>query len=352
MPFSLISRLNEIPLAVVDVETTGCSSEYGDRVIEVGLVRIERGNVFMTYQRLIDPRRRIGPGITALTGITPAMVAGQPTFSQQMPQLLPLLEGAVIVGHNVRFDLSFLSREFALAGIDLQQHLASPPVLDTVRIARKLFGRGGNSLQNLARRLGIEPSGAHRALADADTTAKLLGLLLEPMGGWSMCLCDVMKAQGGMMNMAPTRPESLLPLELQEALDQRGEVNMEYVDARGVVTTRRIEPRDIRRHGEEFTLVAFCHMRQELRTFKVDRIVRLKRIEADASPGAAFSADVAIGEVSSGNGSPAEAFPLEPGEIRSQPVSGPSGNPVPEVTISPAVRRTAIRRTPRPRRSQ
>lgn len=285
MPLSLIDRLNQIPLAVVDVETTGCSAEYGDRVIEVGLVRIECGRTAITYQRLIDPRRRIGPGITALTGITQGMVMGQPTFAEQVPQLLPLLEGAVIVGHNVRFDLSFLTREFAFAGIDLEQHLGRPPVLDTVRIARKMFGRGGNSLQTLAHRLGLKPSAAHRALADADTTARLLGVMLEPLGGWDLCLCDALKAQGGAMNMAPSRRDNLLPLELQEALDQRGIVNMEYVDARGLVTQRRIEPRDIRRNGDQFTLVAFCYLRNELRTFKVDRIVRLKRVEADPASG-------------------------------------------------------------------
>lgn len=62
---------------------------------------------------------------------------------------------------------------------------------------------------------------------------------------------------------------------------------MEYVDARGLITQRRIEPSDIRRHGDEFTLVAFCYLRNELRTFKVDRIVRLKRVEAEQASGGA-----------------------------------------------------------------
>src|SRR5580658_5037315 len=87
--FSLIRRLREIPLAFVDVETNGCSAAWGDRVIEIGIVRYENGQIAAEYQQLIDPRRLISPQITMLTGITPAMCLGQPTFAQQLPAMLP-----------------------------------------------------------------------------------------------------------------------------------------------------------------------------------------------------------------------------------------------------------------------
>lgn len=279
MSFSLLQPLLEIPLAVVDVETTGASAELGDRVIELGIVRVQAGRIVAEYQQLINPGRRISPGITALTGISTAMVCGQPRFCDQLPAALQLLQGAIIVGHNVRFDLSFLNREYRISGCEIEPTLGSVAVLDTVRIARRRFGRGGNGLQRLAPRLGVVPSAAHRALADAQTTAMVLHRLLEPIGGWNAMLCDVIQAQGGPMGLLPANPrQSVLPLELEEALEQKCAVMMDYLDARSHRTQRTIDPLHIRRVAGELVLIAHCHLRNDRRTFKVERIVGLSRV--------------------------------------------------------------------------
>src|SRR5258708_916166 len=182
MAFSLLQTLHDTPLAFLDTETTGASADFGHRVIELGIVRVERGQKVAEYQQLIDPQRRISAGVTALTGISQQMVEGQPTFAQQLPAAMELLRGAVVLGHNVRFDLSFLRKEFRRSGTDITQSLGEVPVMDTVRIARRRFGRGGNGLQALAPRLGIQPVVAHRALADAQTTHLVFERLMEPVG--------------------------------------------------------------------------------------------------------------------------------------------------------------------------
>jgi DNA polymerase III epsilon subunit family exonuclease len=279
MQCSLLQALHEIPIAVVDVETTGASAAFGDRVIEVGVARIERGQIVREYQQLIDAHRRISAGVVALTGITPGMVAGQPTFAKQLPQLLEVMSGAIVLGHNVRFDLSFLAREFRRAGCEIEATLGPAPVLDTVRIARRRFGRGGNGLQSLAPRLGVSPATAHRALADALTTAAVFERLIEPVGGWNICLCDAIREQGGPMGLLPTSSsEPVLPIELEEALEQRIPVMMDYLDARHKRTQRTIQPLEIRRLNGQLTLVAHCHLRNGRRNFKVERIVRFMRI--------------------------------------------------------------------------
>jgi predicted DNA-binding transcriptional regulator YafY len=110
---------------------------------------------------------------------------------------------------------------------------------------------------------------------------------MAPVGGWEICLCDAIAQQGGPMGLLPASPrESLLPLELQEALEQRGEVLMEYVDGRDKRTERIISPLQVRKFRGELQLVAHCHMRGDRRNFKLERIVRLSRIERDepASP--------------------------------------------------------------------
>ncbi len=279
MSFSLIQPLSQIPIAVLDVETTGACAAFGHRVIELGIVRLENGRVTAEYGQLIDPERRISPGVTALTGISQEMVTGMPRFADQLPAAMELLRGAAILGHNVRFDLSFLRKEFRRCGAEIQEVLGDVPVFDTVRMARRRFGRGGNALQALAPRLGVQPSAAHRALADAQTTAGVLERLLEPVGGWSMCLCDVIREQGGPMCLLPASPqERLLPLELEEALEQRCTVMMEYLDARQQRTERLVQPLHVRRMGGELILIAFCHLRNDRRTFKLERIVRLSRL--------------------------------------------------------------------------
>jgi DNA polymerase III epsilon subunit family exonuclease len=213
--FSLIARLRDTPIAFVDVETNGCSAAWGDRVIEIGIVRFENGQAVSEYEQLIDPRRRISPKITMLTGITPAMCLGQPTFAKQLPAMMPHIQGAIVVGHNVRFDLSFIGREMERSRMPMEETLGKAPVLDTLRLARKRFGRGGNGLEKLSRRLGIEPEGAHRALVDAKTTSRVFHELLAPVGGWDLTLADAFLHQGGPMHLTVNSPVSKSP-ESQE----------------------------------------------------------------------------------------------------------------------------------------
>jgi len=281
---SLLDKLCDTPLAFVDVETTGASTDFGDRVTEIGIVRVERCQRVVEYQQLVDPQRRISAGVIALTGITQEMVSGQPLFADVLPRVIELLRGAVVIGHNVRFDLSFISNEFRRCRQPIDGALGGRAhVLDTVRIARRRFGRGGNGLQRLAPRLGVDPVTAHRALADAMTTSLVFERLMEPVGGWQTCLCDAIAQQGGPMGLLPASPrESLMPLELQEALEQRGAVMMEYVDGNEQRTERVIEPLEVRRRAGELVLIAHCQLRNDRRTFKLDRIVRLTRFDPPA----------------------------------------------------------------------
>jgi predicted DNA-binding transcriptional regulator YafY len=117
-------------------------------------------------------------------------------------------------------------------------------------------------------------------LPDALTTAIVFELLMTSVGGWNICLCDVLREQGGPMGLKPASArENPLPLELQEALDHRRPVMMEYLDANQMRTHRVIDPIQIRRVAGELILIAHCHLRNDRRNFKLERIVRLARIE-------------------------------------------------------------------------
>src|SRR5437764_120616 len=120
-------------LAFVDIETTGTSLR-GDRVIEIGVVRIEDNKIVKTLNTLVNPERYLPEEITLLTGITRNELEGAPNFSDLKEQLLEILDGCVMVAHNVRFDYSFLKNEFKLLNIDF-----SPKHFCTVKLSRALF---------------------------------------------------------------------------------------------------------------------------------------------------------------------------------------------------------------------
>lgn len=93
-------------------------------------------------------------------------------------------------------------------------------------------------------------------------------------------MCDALMQQGGPMGLMPTNPkESLLPLELEEALEGGRPVEMEYLDAREMRTKRVIRPLHVKRFNGDLMLVAHCELRGAQRTFKLERIVQLTRVE-------------------------------------------------------------------------
>ena len=139
-------------------------------------------------------------------------------------------------------------------------------------------------MQRLAARLGIDVVAAHRALADAQTTARVFEKLIEPVGGWDLCLCDACREQGGPMGLLPASPrQTLLPLELEEAIEQHKPIMLEYLDATGQRTSRAVEPLQVRRRNGELVLVAHCQLRNDRRTFKLERIIQLSRYELSAT---------------------------------------------------------------------
>ncbi len=150
-------------LVFVDVETNGMSHVSG-RVIEVGAIRVENGQVTQTFNKLIDPEVAIPQFISRLTGINQADVTGAPTFSMVADELYDILRGAVFVAHNVRFDYSFIKQEFKRVGKSF-----SPRQLCTVKLSRALYpDQSSHKLQSLIERHGFAASRRHRAFDDAD----------------------------------------------------------------------------------------------------------------------------------------------------------------------------------------
>jgi DNA polymerase-3 subunit epsilon len=150
------------PLAFVDIETTG-GSHFTSRVLEVGVVRVEQNRVVASYRSLVNPNEDIPPFITGLTGITNEDVTNAPSFAGISDELAEVLDGAVFVAHNVRFDWSFLKMEFERLGANFR-----PQLLCTVRLSRRLFPQfRTHKLADLIERHQLNAPARHRAYDDA-----------------------------------------------------------------------------------------------------------------------------------------------------------------------------------------
>jgi DNA polymerase-3 subunit epsilon len=172
--------LVDTTFVVVDLETTG-GAPGTDSITEVGAVKVRAGECLGTFQTLVNPGRAIPPTITVLTGITESMVARAPRIESVLPALLEFMGDAVVVGHNVRFDVGFLQAALERAG----RPPLSGPTIDTVALARRLVRDEVPDcrLGTLADRLRLSHRPSHRALDDALATADLLHVLLERAGG-------------------------------------------------------------------------------------------------------------------------------------------------------------------------
>jgi DNA polymerase-3 subunit epsilon len=171
----------DVPIAMLDVETTGLESST-DRVIELGIVVGRRGAIVAQQNWLLNPGRPINPEASAVHGITDADVADKPTFEAVAHEIAALLTGAVPAAYNAPFDRAFLRAEFGrVAGMAT----AVPPALrtevewiDPLVWAREIFrDEKSRSLGNIAARLGIALENAHRAADDATAALQVLNAL-------------------------------------------------------------------------------------------------------------------------------------------------------------------------------
>lgn len=165
----------------LDLETTGGSLGY-DRIIEIGLVEVDRGRCVGEWSTLVNPGRPIPHGIQVLTGITDEMVASAPSFEALSTPLAERLAGKVLAAHNARFDYGFLKGEFSRAGV----HYA-PPVLCTVKLSRRLFPEHRrHNLDALLIRHALFCLDRHRALGDARVLWELAQLWRSAIGEESL----------------------------------------------------------------------------------------------------------------------------------------------------------------------
>lgn len=164
-------KWQDLPLAVIDVETTGLDPE-DHRVTEIGIIRFEQGEVVESYGQLVNPERSIPEESTKITGISDEDVKDAPLFSEIADAVHQRLQDVGIVAYNLSFDRSFVRMELERCGLAWP---SESPTLDPLIFARQFFkDRRRKNLGAVCELLGIELEEAHRATNDATVTGHVL----------------------------------------------------------------------------------------------------------------------------------------------------------------------------------
>jgi len=155
---------------VIDVETTGMLPEKGDRVIEIGAVKMRGQQVLERFERLIRPDFLISREIETITGITNSMLQSASDRPQVMTEFVEFIGTYPFVAHNAAFDQKFIDAELALFGKSRPTNFNC-----TLQLARRLYSDPPNyKLGTLVQYKKLTPAATfHRALADAEMTAQL-----------------------------------------------------------------------------------------------------------------------------------------------------------------------------------
>ncbi len=249
----------------LDLETTGLWAA-ADRIVEIAAVRFrETGETVDTFQSLVNPERPVSPGAYAVHGISDQELAGAPRACDILPELLAFLgdpEYAALVAHNASFDAGFLGTELTRAGLGVPAHA----MYDTLALARERLPMLENHrLDTVARHCGLDPAGAHRAMADT-LLVKEIWLRLGGHRNWERAIS---------FRMFDAREAVALPEgweALERAVARRVDLRMEYEGGTRGMAPRSVTPRRLESRGGSTFLVAFCHLDSLEKSFRVDRI--------------------------------------------------------------------------------
>lgn len=255
--------------AFLDLETTGLSPWFGDRICEVGIVCTEGKRIKQQIQRLINPERPLSLGAASASGLTDKELSAAPIFAEVADEIAEWLRGAVVVCHNAQFDVQFLDSEFRRLGREIQ----IPNLIDTLMLARQYYDLPSYRLRAIAEAFQVPLTPKHRAL---DGALAARGIFFGMMDGLKQ-FNKPLDAYIGIYNSPAWPDEGIqLPTELGEAIYSSKRMFIHYVDGEGKETERWITPKQVMGLKDYVYLQAYCHLRNDERNFRLDRIVDVK----------------------------------------------------------------------------
>lgn len=253
--------------AFLDIETTGLSPWFGDRICQIAVIVTEGKRIQRTLDLLINPERDLSPSAVHANGLGGITFSDKPRFAEIAGSLDEALKDAVVVCHNAKFDIQFLDNEYRKLGRTIE----FPNLIDTLLLARDYYELPSYSLNHLAQDFHITNNiSGSRALADAITMKNLFFALTDSLKSINKSLDDLI----GIYN-SPAWPREgvYLPTELSEAIHSGKRLFIKYMDKDGETSERWVSPKEVIGLSDYIYLQAYCHTREADRTFRLDRIL-------------------------------------------------------------------------------
>jgi DNA polymerase III epsilon subunit len=268
-------KIEEAEFTIFDTETTGLDPETGDRIVEIAGIRIRGQETLGVFQTLVNPNRPISEAAFRVNNISARMLEGAPKVEEALPKFLDFAKESCLCSYNANFDLGFINQELRLLGKGPLQEFA---VADILKMARRLLpGLNRYALWFVAEQLNIKDKQAHRALSDVELTLGVFNKLKEILYSkgisefeqfLSLFAVDARFLQG--LNAQKLS-------RIQEAIDLGVGLKIKYIaSSQAQVSEREVLPKELRQENDRSYLVAFCRLRNEERTFRVDGILHLE----------------------------------------------------------------------------
>jgi DNA polymerase III epsilon subunit-like protein len=279
VPFT--TPIPDLSFVALDLETTGLVPGF-DAITEIGAARFSMNSAGVVnpgpiFEELVNPERAISEGVARLTGIDDDLVRDARTLDQVLPDLMAFLASesrTVIVAHNARFDMGFVSASLGRLGLDT----ALPPAICTVVIARKHLPQAPRyGLQALVDWLGADDqtggeSVHHRALPDALHARNLLAHCVALVGAKNLKELGVKRTvfSDAVSLVASEVPAHMASIEA--AIDQGLPVELNYLGGSKGRSRRPVQPLALFIQNATLYLRATCLVDLQDKSFRADRI--------------------------------------------------------------------------------
>ena len=266
-------ELSNTRFAFLDIETTGLSPWFGDRICQIAVIVTEGKRIKRTLDLLLDPERELSPSAIHVNGLDAASLKGKPRFADAADEIAYALSDAVIVCHNAKFDIQFLDNEYRKLGRTIE----FPNLIDTLLLARAHYELPSYGLEHLSQDFQVSTYiQGSRAFADAITMKNLFFTMVDSLKEIDKSLDDLIDIYN-----SPAWPQEgiYLPTELSEAIHSGKRLFIQYMDKDGEISERWVSPKEVIGLSDYLYLQAYCHSREADRTFRLDRILSVKTEE-------------------------------------------------------------------------
>jgi len=255
--------------AFLDIETTGLSPWFGDRICQVAIVISEGRRIKETFDSLVNPEQPLSPAASYINNLKEEDLSAAPRFEAVVDRIDDLLRDSVVVCHNSRFDLQFFDSEYRR----LNRPAEFPNLIDTLLVARQFYQLASYKLPVLAEAFKVSANfQGSRAQADALTARNVFFAMMESLKASGKPLEEFI----GIYNSPAWPDEGIqLPLELAEAINSGRRLFIKYMDRGGEISERWISPIQVVGLSDYIYLRAYCHTREAERTFRLDRILNV-----------------------------------------------------------------------------